>query len=88
MVVPATISFTPESAISLMIFDLWVSRDVRVDKGKGRNYHFQVLFLSPCEVEHLLSILQQNRSFGLCLGDVQRTCEDTDFGPGKLFDHS
>ena len=55
---------------------------------KDWDYHFQVLFLSPCEVEHFLSILQQNRSLGLCLGDIQWTCEDTDFDSGELLDHS
>jgi hypothetical protein len=71
-----------------MIFDLWVSGTMKVDKGQDRNYHFQVLFFPSREVEHLLSVLQQDRSFGLCLCYIQRTCEDADFDPGKLLDHS
>lgn len=78
-------SFTPESAISLMILRSWVS-EAKVEED--RNYHLQVLFLTPCEVEHFLGVLQQNCSLGFCLGDIQWTREDTDFGPGKFLDHS
>lgn len=79
-------SFTPESDISLIILRLRVSDVTKIEIDW--NYHLQMLLLSPCKVKHLLGILQQNCSFGLCLGDIQWTCEDTDFGPGKLLDHS
>jgi len=79
-------SFTPESAISLIILRLWVSGIIKVEEEW--NYYLQVLFLSACEIEHFLSILQQNCSLRLCLGYIQRTCEDADFGPGELLNHS
>ena len=59
-----------------------------VNVENDQSYHLQVLLLSPCEVEHFIGIFQQDRPFGLRLGDIQWTCENTNFGSGKFLDHS
>lgn len=55
-------------------------------QGGGTTDFFQVFFLSPCKIEHLVGVFDEDCALGFGLGDVERGSEDGDLRSGDLFD--
>lgn len=77
-------SLTPESAISLKY---WLM-SARQDVFEMQTYTLELLLLSSCKVQKLISLLEQDCALGLGLRDIETASVDCDLGLCSLFDNT